>query len=279
MTDSLGRDEIRRRARFLVLLLVPCALGTGCGLDKGSSGDIPPQNIFLEAQGCLLDEPGLEDATSLDYSFPSSEDLPLMEVKLEVLRGQVDLVLGASAPPSDYFGFGRGTGTQKILVGRQSFEPVMLRPWFVSLDSGPLAILEECEEGDDPDWRLLVSRSTGPRGRGLLSQEGRVPASTPGNIVHEEVQVEVPEDALSMEIVLESLGEGDADLLVGLGSEVESLVSLNLGPGYDVVVIGEQKLVPLRGESISAFLESWGAPTDYRLEATYTPGEVDQEEE
>jgi hypothetical protein len=81
-----------------------------------------------------------------------------------------------------------------------------------------------------------------------------------------------------MEIALESLEGGDADLLVGLGSERESLVSLNPGPGYDVVVIGEEDLVPIRGQSITILLESWQQPTKHRLEVTYTPGEIEDEE-
>jgi hypothetical protein len=69
------------------------------------------------------------------------------------------------------------------------------------------------------------------------------------------------------------LCKGDADLLVGLGSERESLVSLNPWPGFDVVVIDQDRLVPLRGQSIVIRLESWQYPTDYRLRVAYTRGE------
>ncbi len=278
MTDIRRQEGIRRWSKALASLLVSCVFGAGCGLDKGSSGDIPPQNIFLEIQGCLLDAPGPDDARSLTYSFPAPVDLALMEARLDVLRGEVDLVVGTVDPPADYFGFGTGTGTQKILVGRNSYKPMMLRPWFVMLDSDPVGIQEACEDDENPDWRLLVSRSSGIQGRRFPSQEGQVPASTRSDIFHEQIEIEVPEDAFSMEIVLESLGEGDADLLVGLGSETESLVSLNPGPGYDVVVIGEEDLVPLRGQAIDVRLESWEDPTDYRLEAAYTPGEIEEEE-
>ena len=71
--------------------------------------------------------------------------------------------------------------------------------------------------------------------------------------------------------------QGDADLLVGLGSERESLVSLNPGLGYDVVVINEERLVPLRGQSIVIRLESWQYPTDYRLKVVYTRGEPEED--
>jgi len=257
-----------------------CLLGAGCGLDKGSSGDIPPRNVFLEAEGCLAGNPDPVQAGTKLYSFTPPVGLSLMEARLEVLRGELDVVVGTEKPPSDYFAFGRGPGTQKILVGRDSPEPVgkPLRPWFVQLVS-PLEI-RECEEGDDPDWRLSVVRSSGIQGRMLpVEPDGQVPVCTPGVCVPEEIPVEVPEDALSMEVALESLEDGDADLLVGLGSESEgeSLVSLNPGPGYDVVVIDQERLVPLRGQSIVIRLESWQFPTDYRLQVAYTRGEPEEE--
>ncbi len=202
-----------------------------------------------------------------------------------MLRGEVDVVVGTEDPPSDYFAFGRGPGTQKILVGRDDREPIgerlgeRLRPWFVQLVS-PFEI-QECEEDEEPDWRLSVVRSSGTRGGVLLDQEGQVPACIAGICVPEEIPIEVPEDALSMEVALESQEGGDADLLVGLGSERESeresLVSLNPGPGYDVVVIDQDRLVPLRGQSIVVRLESWLYPTDYRLRVAYTRGEPEEE--
>jgi hypothetical protein len=111
----------------------------------------------------------------------------------------------------------------------------------------------------------------------LLDQPGQVQACTPGTCIPEEIAIEVPEDALSMEIALQSMEGGDADLLVGLGSERESLVSLNPGPGYDVVVIDQDRLVPLRGQSIVIRLESWQLPTDYRLRVVYLRGEPEEE--
>ncbi len=262
--------------KTLAILLLPCLFGTGCGLDKGSSGDIPPQNVFLEVEGCLVENADPDLAVTKPYSFNAPVDLSLMEVRLEVFRGEVDLVVGTADPPSDYFAFGRGPGTQKILVGRDSREPVGkdLRPWFVQLVS-PFEV-QECEEGDDPDWRLSAVRSSGTQGGVLRDQEGQVPACIPGICVPEEIPIEeVPVDALSMEILLESI-QGDADLLVGLGSERESLVSLNPGPGFDVVVIDQERLVPLRGQSIVIRLESWQFPTDYRLKVAHTRGEPEE---
>lgn len=274
-----------RLCKTLAIFLLPCLFGAGCGLDKGSSGDIPPQNVFLEAEGCLGSNPVFDQGGTIVYSdsFTAPVGLSLMEARLEVLRGEVDVVVGTEDPPSDYFAFGRGAGTQKILVGRDSLEPIgeRLRPWFVQLVS-PFEI-QGCVEGAEPDWRLSVVRSSGIEGRVLLDQEGQAQACTPGTCFPEEIPIEVPEDALSMEIVLESLEAGDADpgedadLLVGLGSERESLVSLNPGPGYDVVVIDQDRLVPLRGQSIVIRLESWQFPTDYRLRVVYTQGEPEEE--
>jgi hypothetical protein len=272
--------------KTLAIFLLLCLVGAGCGLDKGPSGDIPPQNVFLEAEGCLGDSPQPGQAGTIlnldQKSFVPSADLSRVEVSLEVLRGDVDVVLGTEDPPSDYFSFGRGPGTQKIVVGRDSREPMRLRPWYVQLVS-PFAE-RECFEEVEPDWRLSVIRYAGVRGRLLLDQEGEAPACLPGVCVPEEIQVEVPEDALSMEITLESFAReegagGDADLLVGLGSERESLslASLNPGPGYDVVVIDQDRLVPLRGQTIVVRLESWQTPTDYRLRVVYTRGEPDEE--
>jgi len=267
--------------KILAIFLLSGLFAAACGLDKGSSGDIPPENVFLEAQGCLTDNPVLDqEAGTIVYSdsFPAPIGLSLMEARLEVLRGDVDVVVGTEDPPSDYFAFGRGPGTQKILVGRDSVEPVgkRLRPWFVQLVS-PFEF-RLCEEGEEPDWRLSVRRSPGIVGRVLVDEPRQAPACIPGICAPEEILIEVPEDALSMEIALQSMKEedtegGDADLLVGLGSERESLVSLNPGPGYDVVVIDQERLVPLRRQSIVIRLESWQHPTDCRLRVVYLRGE------
>lgn len=270
------KDDFRRLSscKILAILLLLLLFGNGCSLDKGSSGDIPPVNVFLEAEGCLVDDPEqLEDRTKL-FSMTIPFNVRLMEARLEVLRGEMDLAFGTENPPSDYFSFGRGPGTQKILVGLDSREPVMGRPWYVQLVS-PFGIQGECEEGDDPDWRISVRRSSGIQGRLLMEQEGQVPACTGGGCP--EIRIEVPEDADSMELVLESL-EGDADLLVGIGPERESLVSLNPGTGFDVAVLDPGLCIPLRGQFLPVVLESWQQPTAYRLEVAYVPGEVEEEE-
>ena len=272
MKDPLRRSSI---CKMLAILVLPLVFGTGCSLDKGSSGDIPPVNVFLEAEGCLVDDPDQDQVDTISFSMTIPFNLKLMEARLEVRRGEVDLAFGTENPPSDYFGFGRGPGTQKILVGLDSREPVMGRPWYVRLIS-PFRIQEECEEGDDPDWRVSVRRSTGIQGRLLFEQEGQIPACTGRSCP--EIRVEVPEDAESMELVLQSI-EGDADLLVGIGAERESLVSLNPGIGFDVAVLDPEICIPLRGQSLPILLESWQKPTEYRLEVAYVPGEVEEEEE
>ena len=273
--------------KTLAIFLLSCLFGAGCGLDKGSSGDIPPENVFLEAQGCLTDNPVQDAQGTILYSesFNAPVGLSLMEARLDVLSGEVDVLVGTELDalvgteksPSDYFAFGRGAGTQKILVGRDSREPMggRLRPWFVQLVS-PFDI-QECANDDEPDWRLSVVRSSGIEGRVIFDEPGQVPVCTPGICIPGEIPIEVPEDALSMEVALESVEGGDADLLVGLGSERESLISMNPGPGYDVVVIDQDRLVPLRGQSIVIRLESWQFPTDYRLRVAYTRGEPEEE--
>ena len=255
------------------ILILTCVFGTACSLDEGSSGDLQPQNVFLETEGCLLENPDPVGAGTISYSIMVPFDLSLMEASLEVLRGEMDLVVGTENPPSDYFSSGRGAGTQKILVGRDSREPMQGRPWYVQLVS-PFLIREECETGDDPDWRLSVRRAAGTQGRVILRQEYEVPACTPGGC--ETIEIQVPEDALSMEFSLESL-EGDADLLVGFGDETESLVSLNPGTGYDVAVLDPEACVPLRGQLLSVVLESWRQATQCRLQVTYTAGELEQQ--
>lgn len=281
-------DDCQRVVCKLLAILVVLWVSTACGTDKGSSGDIPPENVFVDVEGCLADNPDPGETGTIFYSFNAPfDDSLLLEARLEVLRGGMDLVLGTENPPSDYFAFGRGAGVQKILVGPDSREPMQGRPWFVQLDSvayeiQPLVTSAEKEEGcrnsGEPDWRLSVRRSSGIEGRVVLDQEGEVPAYGSDSI-----QIEVPEDALSMEIVLKSLKreeleeEGDADLLVGLGAETESLVSLNPGPGYDVVAVDPGRLVPLRGQAVGIRLESRQQPTAYRLEAAYIPGEPEEE--
>jgi hypothetical protein len=278
-SSTMPKKSASGLCKILAISGLSLLFGPGCSLDKGSSGEIPRQNVLLEAEGCLVDNPDREQAGTILFSFAAPFDLSLkeaMEARLEVLRGDIDLVVGTENPPSDYFSFGVRPGTQKVLVGRSSREPLMGRPWYVQLVT-PFVFQEVCETGDDPDWRLSVHRSTGSQGIPILEQEGQVPANA-----SESIQIEVPEDALSMEVVLESLKgeeleEGDADLLVGLGTETESLVSLNPGTGYDVVVLDQDLCVPLRGQSIDIRLESWQQPTDFRLEVTYVPGEVDSE--
>ncbi len=48
------------------------------------------------------------------------------------------------------------------------------------------------------------------------------------------------------------------------------------GTRIDVVVIDQDRLVPLRGQSIVIRLESWQYPTDYRLRVAYTRGEPEE---
>jgi hypothetical protein len=302
-------------SRALALVLVPLLSGLGCSLDKGPSGDIPPEMVFPlvplvgtkddwcpnsetpadapgcpEVEGCLEDSSSQGETGGVSFRFNTPFDLTLMEARLEVVRREVvrreaDLVLGTENPPSGHFAFGRGAGIQKILVSEESREDdrVAGSPWFVSVISPPVWTPAPCPKGQDPDWRLSVRRSSGIQGEELFPEvENSLAPCTPTDCVTQSFQVEVPDDALSMEFVLESLKspenpEGDADLIVGLGDEEESLVSLNPGPGYDVVVLDPGRCVPLRGQSVTLVLEGWQQTTEYRLQAAYLAGEPEEQ--
>jgi hypothetical protein len=290
-------------SRALALLLVPLLSGLGCSLDKGPSGDIPPEMVFPlvplagtkddwcpnseappdspgcpEVEGCFADSSSQGETGRVSFRFNAPFDLTLMEARLEAVPGEADLVLGPENPPPGYFAFGRGAGTQKILVSEESREEdrVAGSPWFVSLIS-PLGEPVHCNGEEEPDWRLAVRRSHGIQGRVILEAQGVLDPHAPDGRATEILPpLEVPDDALSMEFVLESL-EGDADLIVGLGDEEESLLSLNPGAGYDVVVLDLGRCVPLRGQSVNLVLESWQDTTEYRLRAAYVAGEPEEQ--
>ena len=97
MKDIRKRHRYTKLCKTLAIFLLACLFGAGCGLDKGSSGDIPPENVFLVAQGCLVDNPGQRQAGTIVYSdsFPAPFGLSLMEARLKVLRGEADVVVTA----------------------------------------------------------------------------------------------------------------------------------------------------------------------------------------
>ncbi|MEW6442871.1 MAG: hypothetical protein AB1640_18200 [bacterium] len=217
-------------------------------MDEGSSGQIEPGTVFLSEQGTLQ---GTEPAV-LPVTIPYG--VSLLDITLEVTAGEADLLAGVEDPPTDYFCFGQGLGKQKILVGPGSHQPLEARTWYVEVVS-PF--------GTGAEWRLTAQRRPGSSALPLTEQEGDIPAGQSVSIA-----LAIPEDADSLEIVLESL-QGDADLLLGFGQLQEASLSLNPGTGFEVVTLGPETVEPLRGQTAIARLESYDQDTRYRFTATY----------
>jgi len=82
---------------------------------------------------------------------------------------------------------------------------------------------------------------------------------------------EVPGDASSLQIILESF-TGDADLFLATPLAAQVGASMNGGPGFDILQLGPEVVVPLRGETLTVELESWQQQTqDYSLRVAYNP--------
>jgi hypothetical protein len=250
-----------------------------CSTGGGASGDIPSEDVFLEVQGCLTAGSAQEAGDASIYSVRIPTDVSLLEVRLETLGGEIDLVVGTENPPADYFSFSKRGGVQKILVGPSSNEPLLARTWYVALSS-PLQIEEGCPPERVPDWQLRVQRATGVEGLPLLEpvcNEEDEGCSVDPYPSRESFSIEVPEDALSLDVTLETI-QGDADLFVGTdfgtGNETELSSSMNPGLGFDVVSLGADVCVQRRGQSLDLVVESWGRPSRFRLQASYMPDPV-----
>lgn len=266
MQAAEGRTGPIRALAWLMVLSGWITVG-GCGMDKGATGEIPPENLFLDTQGCLEAEAGEEAPEPLLLAAPVPYGVSVLEARLEVMDGEADMVLGTKRPPSAYFGLGTGTGIRKILVGTSSYVPLEARTWRVELHS-PTGFAKECPEGEDADWRLVVRRAQALSGDTLLEHEGGLGACSAEACPEGRFEVSVPEDASTVEVLLESV-EGDADLFVGTGERDDLFESANPGPGYDVVFLSSETVVPLRGGTIVVRLESWGQASTYRLRAVY----------
>lgn len=252
------------------LLLFACA---GCNMDEGFSGETATTDLFLETQGCIK-----EEGEQLTVTLPF--DVALVDVILEVLRSQIDLVFGEGMIPTQYFSYGPAPGIRQIRVGTGSYRPLHAGTWYVDL-IGLSGETGECDPEQSPDWRLRVQRAESLTGIVLLdescdSADCEVPECTnPGNCPSRQFSFVLPEDAVSLEVIQESL-QGNADLFLGNGSEEELLSSTNPGTGYDILRINSQAIVPLRGQTLSLRLESWGQTTqEYQLRAVYVPGAVE----
>jgi len=247
------------------LLLLSC---TAC-MDEGFDGNVPPVIIFLDEQGCMTQEPQTLTAF-IDF------DVNGLEATLEVFQGAADLILGVGEAPLNYFSLGRGPGTQKLRVGPASGVPVQAGTWYAKV-ARAAGVATECDPDNPTDWRLVLRRAGGAGGRVLLTEscnatDCAVPACNALPCVSREISLVVPEDAVSVEVVLESL-QGDADLFVVSDTGVQLAASTNPGTGYDILLLGPDVLIPLRTLTVTLRLQSWAQVTDqYNLQATYLSG-------
>jgi len=249
----------------LLLLLA----GAGC-MDEGFDGTLPVENILLDQWGCVAEEIQV-------FPFFVDFDVPRLDAVLEVTRGAADLILGVGEAPLNYFGLGRGPGTQQVLVGPESHVPLQAGTWSARV-AGVAGVATDCDPERPTDWHLVVSRTAPDGGAKLLAESCRsadcaVPACTATPCAGGRVfTIPVPADAGSLEVVLNSLA-GDADLMVWTGAGVWLGASANPGTGFDILRLGQDALVPLRGQDVTVQLASWAQVTDaYDLTVSYVPG-------
>ncbi len=254
--------------------------GGGCSMDEGYTGATSGVEYFAYVRGCVNEtaEPGPDDDTLGLFSLPVPIpfDISSFEVILEVFNQEVDLVFGAGEPPVGYFSFGPTPGKQMILVSPDSYFPSMARVWYAGLYA-PLGVAGECDPGVAPDWRLSARSAIGTAGFPLLdvecdSPDCLVPACTvPASCAAQSFSIEIPRGATSLQVILESR-QNDADLFLTAGLQTELYSSMNPGTGYDIIRLGPEVCIPLRGETVIVNLESWEQATqDYRLRVTYLP--------
>lgn len=242
----------------------------GC-MDDGFDGYVPPTEVFVDEWGCLSQEPRT-------YGARLGFDVDRLEASLQMFRGAADLVLGAGEAPANYFSVGRGPGTQKLRVGPGSQVPVQAGTWYLVV-GGSSSAATGCDPerpAEDPDWHLVMRRTPAAGGVALATESCRspdcaVPACNAYPCPFRDVPLDVPADASSLEVVLNSL-DGDADLSVVAPLGVQLGASANPGAGYDIVVLGPDRVETLREQTLSVRLTSWARPTDqYDLQATYRP--------
>ena len=243
-------------------------LSSGCGMDQGSSGEIPRVDVFLTKDWSL------ESVDPVVFPVTIPYGVSLLDVNLEVLSGEADLIVGTGVTVlkktpegivilevvPDFFSPAHGTGVQKILLGPESHEPLQARTWYVELVS-PFGVGAEC--------KLSVQRRLVQPGSILLEEEGQLSAGQ--NALFPLV---VPEDAASLEVVLKSErglegGPADADLFLGSGLAEEEYSSLNPGTGFEVLVLGPEVVAALAGQTLTAKIEGYEEETAYHLTASY----------
>ena len=238
-------------AGLLTALLFLCAclgLCSGCGMDEGSSGEIPRVDVFLTEQGSLEGSDPIVHPVTIPYG------VSLLEVNVEVFSGEADLIVGTEDPPTDYFSPAHGAGFQKLLLSPASREPLQARTWYIELVS-PFGV--------DADYQLNVRRRLGQPGSLLLEEEGQLPARQSALF-----PFTLPEDAISLEVILESR-QGDMDLFLGIGPAGEEHASLNPGTGFEVIALDSEAVSALTGQTLAAKIESFDEDGDFRLTASY----------
>jgi len=255
-----------------LVLLIP-ALFPACSMDEGFDGNLPPVNVFLDVWGCAA-------ADSQVFSAFVPFDVTSLDVTLEVAQGEADLLLGRDGFPLIYASPGQGPGSQALRVGTMSYQPIQGGTWSVTVAS-PGTVATECDPANPTDWHMVMQRTGTPGGFVLLeeacrSAECAVPACAQAVCPVREFRVDLPLDAASLQVDLDSL-QGDADLiLLSAPAELAQPAvlgsSLNPGPGYDLVRLGPDVIVPLQGQAVTVRLESWAQSTDaYNLRVAYGP--------
>jgi hypothetical protein len=259
---------VPHRKPIVCLVMLILFAAPGCNMDEGFDGNIPQRNVFLDEWGCV----------SADLQVFSSFlpfDLTDLDVSLDVVQGQADLLLGRGDVPLSYFSPGTGPGSQKLRVGPASSEPMQAGTWTVTLAS-PADVTTECDPDNPTDWHLVMHRTGLPGGIVLLeetcrSAECAVPRCTQASCPPREFTFDMPGDAVSLQVELDSI-EGDADLFLVSASGAELSAAMNPGTGYDIAQLGPELVTPLHGQTVTVRLESWDQVTGaYNLRVAYSP--------
>ena len=237
-------------------------------MDQGFDGVITPEEIFLDIKGCVSGEPQV-------FSAFLPFDVTLLDAYISIAQGNVDMSLGVGAYPLNYFGFGTSPGTQWTRVSTSSYVPLRAGSWFVTLTS-PKNETTECDPNNPTDWHLVMRRTGSAGGTVLLSKNCRdaecaVPMCTVATACNNRIfPFEIPSDASSLQVILESV-EGDADLFISSLPAGQMAASMNGGPGFDIIQLGPDVIIPLQGQAVSVELESWQQVTqNYNLRVAYS---------
>ena len=274
--ERTGYHIIKRRDVKYFLFLAFLLLATvGCG-DDGYDPLTALEEPFLTTRGCLSAE-----AQTFTVFLPA--DLQGLMVQLTVEQGQADLIVGTEEVPL-YFSLGSGTGTQRIRVGADSYEPMNGGNWSATVVS-PAGVTSACDPANPTDWQLVMDRAWLYTAKNILEESCEddetcvvEDCETTGECPVRVFTIkQVPDMATALEVTLESI-EGDADLFVYRGDpeqagSLEALPqigsSTNPGTGFDVVQLGGAVVRAMQGEPMTMGLKSWGQTTGvYKLKVS-----------